>query len=133
MAQASGLLNVVRQIGGSFGVAVFGTMLARRTIYHTARYGEQVDQYSKTFRETLMHVQMWVVHTAGGSVASAAGKAKALIGQFLGTQAFIRATDDVFLLAGVILLAGIIPLLFVRRRRAGVHPAGARPVAAQDS
>jgi DHA2 family multidrug resistance protein len=34
IAQATGLFNVIRQIGGSFGVAVFGTLLIRREIFH---------------------------------------------------------------------------------------------------
>jgi len=33
MAQASGLFNVIRQIGGSFGVALFSTMLIRRRFF----------------------------------------------------------------------------------------------------
>ena len=43
MAQASGLINVIRQIGGSFGVAIFGTILTRRTIFHASIYGEQLN------------------------------------------------------------------------------------------
>lgn len=34
MAQASGLVNVIRQVGGSVGVALFGSILTRRTILH---------------------------------------------------------------------------------------------------
>ncbi|HEY6950815.1 MAG TPA: DHA2 family efflux MFS transporter permease subunit, partial [Bacteroidota bacterium] len=40
MAQASGLFNVLRQIGGSFGVALMGTLLTQRTTYHMTVYGE---------------------------------------------------------------------------------------------
>jgi len=119
MAQASGLLNVVRQIGGSFGVALFGTILTRRTIYHMTTYGEQVDQYSDTFRRTVTSLQSWVTQTTGSVGGEAAVRAKALIGNFIGTQAFIRAMDDVFILAGAILLAGIIPFFVIRSRRAG--------------
>jgi len=132
MAQASGLLNVVRQIGGSFGVAVFGTILARRTIYHAAMYGEQVNAYSDTFRQTLMKLQSWVVGATGSTPGEALTKAKALIEMFVSTQAFIRAIDDVFLLAGVILLIGIIPLLVIRTRRAVTRrPPGNKPVTAR--
>ena len=57
MAQASGLINVIRQLGGSFGVAVFGTILTRRTIYHMAMYGGQVNPNSDAFRQTVMRLQ----------------------------------------------------------------------------
>jgi len=132
MAQASGLLNVVRQIGGSFGVAVFGTILARRTIYHAATYGEQASAYSDSFQQTAMKLQSWAMHAAGSTAAKAMAQAKAMIGSFIGTQAFIRAVDDVFLLAAVVLLIGLVPLLLTRTRHAAARPRpGKKPVPAQ--
>ena len=131
MAQASGLLNVVRQIGGSFGVAVFGTILARRTIYHAAMYGEQANPYSDMYHQTIMRLQEWIVHTTGSTPAAAAAKAQALIGKFISTQAFIKAVDDVFLLAAIILLFGVIPLLFIRKRHSAAGRPGYRPAQSQ--
>jgi DHA2 family multidrug resistance protein len=130
MAQASGLLTVVRQIGGSFGVAMFGSILARRAIYHTAMYGEQADAYSDTFRHTVMKLQGWAVHAVGSTAHEAMAQAKAIIGQFIGAQAFIQAVDDVFLLAGAVLFLGVFPLLIVRRRRAGGGRPGLKPTRA---
>jgi len=122
MAQASGLLNVIRQIGGSFGVAVFGTLLTRRTIYHVARYGEQVNPASDAFKHTLAKLTTWAVHATGGTFGSAAEKAKAVIAMHVSNEAFIGAVDDVFLLAGVIVLISALPLLIVRSRRRNPSP-----------
>ncbi len=44
MAQATGLFNTIRQVGGSFGVAILGTFLTRRVIYHTAMYSQSVNR-----------------------------------------------------------------------------------------
>jgi DHA2 family multidrug resistance protein len=132
MAQASGLLNVIRQIGGSFGVAVFGSILTRRTIYHAATYGEQVNAYSDTFKYTVMKLQSWAMHVAGSTTGAALAKAKAQIGMFVANQAFIQAVDDVFLLAGVIVLIGVVPLFVIRTYKAGAHTRpGAKPVHAR--
>jgi DHA2 family multidrug resistance protein len=132
MAQASGLLNVVRQIGGSFGVAVFGSVLTRRTIYHAATYGEQVNAYSDTFKQTVMRLQSWAVHATGGTAGTAMAKAKAQIGIFIANQAFIQAVDDVFLVAAVIVLIGVIPVFFIRGSRTRArHRIGNAPVRAQ--
>ncbi|MCX6835840.1 MAG: DHA2 family efflux MFS transporter permease subunit [candidate division Zixibacteria bacterium] len=132
MAQASGLLNVIRQIGGSFGVAVFGTILTRRTIYHAATYGQQVDAYSDTFKQTVMKMQSWAVHATGGTTGAALAKAKAEIGLFVANQAFIQAIDDVFLLAGVIITIGVIPLFMIRTHKVKAHRhPGEKPVHAQ--
>jgi len=129
MAQASGLINVIRQLGGSFGVAVFGTILTRRTIYHMAMYGGQVNPYSDAFRQTVMRLQAHAVHTAGSTGAEAVNQARAQIGSFVANQAFIRAVDDVFLLAGGIILIGVVPAFFLKthkvasaRIRAGAKP-----------
>ncbi len=51
IAQASGLFNVLRQLGGSFGVALMGALLTRRMIYHTATYGQMVDANSPAFQQ----------------------------------------------------------------------------------
>jgi DHA2 family multidrug resistance protein len=125
MAQASGLINVIRQLGGSFGVAVFGTLLTRRTIYHAATYGEQIDAQSAAFRQTVMRLQSHALHATGGTAAEAAVKAKAQIGSFVANQAFIRAVDDVFLTAGVVILIGVVPVLFLRtHKRASARARG---------
>ena len=114
IAQASGLINVIRQIGGSFGVAVFGMILTRRTIYHSALYGEQLDPNSDIFKQTLMKLQYFASHTTGGTFDQAQGKAQALIYSFAQGQAFIQGVDDVFYLAGIIVLISIIPIILLR-------------------
>ncbi len=132
MAQASGLLNVIRQIGGSFGVAIFGTLLTRRTIYHMTTYGSQVNANSDAFRETVIRLQSWAAHSAGSPAGEAAVQAKAQIGMFVANQAFIQAVDDVFLLAGIIVLVGVVPLLIIRTHKTGARlQPGQRPAPAQ--
>jgi len=117
MAQASGLINVIRQIGGSFGVAIFGTVLTRRIIFHTSTYGEQINQYSESFRRTVIKLQHYVVSATGGTANQAAVKAKAMLGQFVAEQAFIQGIDDVFRVAAVIVLISAIPVFFLRSKK----------------
>jgi len=117
MAQASGLINVVRQIGGSFGVAAFGTILTRRTLFHAAIYGQQIDVSSESFQKTLSRLQNVAMAKTGGTAGAALAKAKAQIGSFVANQAFISAVADVFLLAGLIILLTAIPLFFLRTHK----------------
>jgi DHA2 family multidrug resistance protein len=117
MAQASGLINVIRQIGGSFGVALFGTILTRRTIFHSAIYGAQVDRYSPLFRQTTERLQHFASKAVGGTAADAAARAKALVITFVQKQAFIQAAGDVFLLAAGVCVLGALPLFFLRATR----------------
>jgi DHA2 family multidrug resistance protein len=127
MAQASGLFNVIRQVGGSFGVAILGAMLTRRMIYHSAMFGQAVDQSSAAFRQVVTRLQYFAQHTIGGTQAEATARAKAMIGEHLSNQAFVAAVCDDFFIAGAITLLCVVPLLFLRRRRkrSGVAPAPA--------
>jgi DHA2 family multidrug resistance protein len=127
MAQASGLINVIRQLGGSFGVAVFGTVLTRRTIYHMTTYGEQINPYSDAFKQTMLHLQSHARLATGGTSAEALVKAKAQIGSFVANEAFIRAIGDVFLLAGLAILLGVIPTIFLRTQKARARRRSAGP------
>ena len=117
MAQASGLINVIRQVGGSFGVAIFGTVLTRRTILHGANYGEQIDQYSEIYQHTIMKLQHFAGQATGGTSGDAVVKAKIMLGQFVQQQAFIQGVDDVFRLAAIIVLVSAIPVFFLRGKR----------------
>lgn len=125
MAQASGLINVIRQVGGSFGVAVFGTLLTQRTILHGAAYGQQINQYSDVFQNTMAGLKYYAVHATGGTLSQAATKASALLYMFVQNEAFISAIDDVFLVAGLIVLVSVVPVFFLRNARRKKGPGAA--------
>ncbi len=128
MAQASGLFNVIRQVGGSFGVAIIGTMLTRRIIYHSAMFGQAVNAASPEFNRASMALAHHAQVALGGNVAEAASRAKALLGVHLGQQAFVQAINDDFLIAAGITIVGVIPIFFLRHRKASHHE-GQKPVA----
>jgi DHA2 family multidrug resistance protein len=99
MAQASGIFNVVRQIGGSFGVAIFGTLMTRRVLLHLANFGSAVDAYSPVVRSTALRLQGFAQQAVGGTAADAAARAKTLIFGHVADQATVAAIDDDFLIA----------------------------------
>ncbi len=117
MAQASGLFNVIRQVGGSFGVALFGTLLTRRVIFHTASYGIAVDQHSSAFRNTMDKLTHFSQHVVGGSGNVSSMRGKGLIIGHVMKQAFVSAVNDDFLVAGAITILCLIPIFFLRRKR----------------
>jgi MFS transporter, DHA2 family, multidrug resistance protein len=123
MAQASGLINVIRQVGGSVGVALFGSILVRRTIFHTAMYGQQLNARSPVVAETLARLQHFATRAVGAPAGQAQAQAGALLGSVVGRQAFVSAVDDVFLAAGAVLIVSLLPILFLRSHRRGPRPA----------
>lgn len=114
IAQASGLFNVLRQLGGSFGVALMGALLTRRTIFHAAMYGQAVDQNSPAFRQITTHVAMFSQHAVGGSANVSAMRANALVSSHVFQQAFISAINDDFLIAGGITALTLVPIFLLR-------------------
>jgi DHA2 family multidrug resistance protein len=123
MAQASGMFNVIRQVGGSFGVAIFGTLMARRVVYHSAIFGGAVDAYSPVFRNVLLRLQFFAQRSLGGTGADAAARAKALVLSHVGKQAGVAAINDDFLVASAITFICLIFLFLLKtpklKRRTG--------------
>jgi len=117
MAQASGLFNVLRQIGGSFGVAIMGTLLTMRTDFHTTIYGESVVKSSPAAQNILLGLGRFAQQAVGGTAALSAMRAQALVGYNLALQAFVSAVDDDFFVAAAITILCAIPILFLRNRK----------------
>jgi len=108
MAQASGMFNVIRQIGGSFGVAIFGTLMTRRVILHLANFSSGVNAYSPVFKNTVQRLQGFAQHAIGGTASDAALRARALTYIHIGNQATVAAIDDDFLIAaGITILCTV--------------------------
>lgn len=125
IAQASGMFNVIRQIGGSFGVAIFGVMLTRRTLYHTAVFGQAVAQNSPQFQSVAYGLTHFIQQTTGSMYSIAATQARVLLGSHLAQQAFVQAVADNFFIAAAISLVAVVPVFFLKEthKKEGSAPA----------
>ncbi len=117
MAQASGLFNVIRQVGGSFGVAIMGTLLTDRTIFHTTMYGQSVSPASPVVQNVLLGLKNFSQYAVGGTLSLSAMRAEALLGYQISQQAFVSAVDDDFLVAAAITILCLVPILFLRYKK----------------
>ncbi|MCX6138885.1 MAG: DHA2 family efflux MFS transporter permease subunit [Ignavibacteriales bacterium] len=117
MAQASGMFNVIRQVGGSFGVAIFGTLVSRRVVYHTAMFSQAVDQTAPALKQMSFMLRQFAQQTVGGPAALAGQRANSLIANHIVQQAFVRSVDDAFLVAAGLTLLGILPVFVLRAKR----------------
>ncbi len=117
MAQASGLFNVIRQIGGSFGVAILGTILSTKIVFHTSIYGQMVNEYSPTFQNIFNQMKYFVMQTNGAMGKDLAAKTKVLMVSHISNQAFVQSIADDFLLAGAITFFCLVPLFFLKNTK----------------
>ena len=93
--QASALINVARNLGGSIGVSATQTLLARREQFHQARLAENFSASSLAYARTLkLAAANFAQHGTGA--ANAQHQATAWVGQVLVNQATLMSYIDVF-------------------------------------
>ncbi len=113
-SQASALINVARNLGGSIGVSMAQTLLARREQFHQARLAEHMTASSVPYRETLNQASSYFA-AHGATAPDAQSRAVAWIGETLMNQAAYLSYIDVF--AALALLAALlVPVAFLLRR-----------------
>jgi DHA2 family multidrug resistance protein len=111
--QATALSNMVRQLGGSFGIAMATTFISIRTVLHYNRLSEHISIYNQsTFDRLAAFTRLFM--SKGKDLISAQTSAAAAIEGSVYKQAMILTYNDVFLIVGVF-FALCIPLLLLFR------------------
>jgi DHA2 family multidrug resistance protein len=111
---ASGLMNLARNIGGSVGISVVTTMLARRAQHHQVNLAGHLSPGNPRFQSMLQGMTQ-TLQGRGFSPADAMHKAYGLLQGTLFRQANMLAYLDCFWLLGVATL-GMIPLVFLMKK-----------------
>jgi MFS transporter, DHA2 family, multidrug resistance protein len=120
MAQASGLNNVIRQVGGSFGVAMFSTLLTSRVVFHTQVFGQAMDPNSPAFHTVMQRMERFA-GTAGMVGTNAANAGKSILFSHISKQAFVDGINDNFLIASLFTLLCVIPVFFLRSKKRAIQ------------
>ena len=111
---ASGLMNLARNIGGSVGISVVTTLLARRTQFHQVRLVENLSAANPQFRSAL-HGMTSTFSGGGAGPGTALQQAYAMIQANVIRQATMLAYIDNFWLLGVVILC-LIPCVFLIKK-----------------
>jgi DHA2 family multidrug resistance protein len=114
MAQASGISNVIRQVGGSFGVALLTSIFSSRITFHSQLYGEALQSFSPVYQSVVSHLGRYVTSVTGNVGPTAVSQAKYILQSNITKQAFIQSIDDDFRLAAIITLISAIPVFFLK-------------------
>ncbi len=123
--QASSLINVARNLGGSMGVALAQTVLARREQFHQSRIVEHIGSWNPVYNQTLRQVENYFkTKPLTGEGASAAQSAVGYVGQQVQAQVSLWAYIDVFFALSLVGLAITVFAMTLRpNRSAPAHPA----------
>ena len=128
MAQASGIMNTVRQIGGSLGVALLSTLLTSRVNFHSQMYGNSIQSGSQTFQYVTKNMAYYIQQHGGGSFTTALKQGQSLLMSNVGTQAFVQGVNDDFLVAACISMLGFIPIIFLRSKKKALKSIETEPI-----
>ncbi len=120
----SGMTNLARNIGGSVGISMVETLLARRSQFHQDRLAGNFSLYSEPFRSAARGTAQALVHR-GVSVADAPQQAYGELFRGLQQQASALAyIDTIWIFAGV--CAVMVPIAFLMKKNVpGAGPKGA--------
>jgi DHA2 family multidrug resistance protein len=111
---ASGLVNLARNIGGSVGIAFATTMISRRAQLHQNILSAHTSPYDPQFTTTLASIkQALVAH--GMSTVEAGQRAAAMVYATLQQQASLLSYVDVFRIMAMVFLA-VIPFALLARK-----------------
>jgi DHA2 family multidrug resistance protein len=110
MGQATAMYNLLRNMGGSVGIAVVTTLLARRSQFHQARLVDHLSVFDPAYALAKSKVAAALV-AQGGAGAGADGM---IYGQLL-RQSRMLAFNDVFFVSSVLMLSVLILVFFMRR------------------
>jgi len=114
MGNATSLFNLMRNIGGSVGIAMTGTMLARQTQATTNMLGANVTLYSPAARAMFAQTRAAFM-ASGADPTTATNRAYAAMFGMVQRQASMVSFVSIFQLLGFLFFA-LLPLILLMRR-----------------
>ena len=123
MGNATSIFSLVRNIAGSFGIAIITTLLARRAQFHQFRFTEHLNPFDAKYQFSMYKAASILGAKTGGANNMAAN---GLIYQQLIKQSNLFSFTDVFYFSTIIMLC-VVPLVLLLKRpknantRAMVH------------
>jgi DHA2 family multidrug resistance protein len=122
--ESSAIINMMRNLGGSFGIAIATTLLVRRQQYHQNVLVAHVTPYHSAYNATIETMQR-AFASQSASAADALHHAQALLYAMVQKQAAMLSYIDGFWVMAVISLAMVPFVLLLRKAK----PSAAGPPA----
>jgi DHA2 family multidrug resistance protein len=120
MGNATALFNLIRNLGGSFGIAFVSTVLARRAQFHQSNLVSHLTPFDMPYQIAVEKLKAFF-HTLGFTDTMAKMAADGSIYRNLIKQASMIAFNDTFWLMSIMLVATLPLLLIFKRPRHGEH------------
>jgi DHA2 family multidrug resistance protein len=114
LGYATGIMNLFRNIGGSGGIAMVTTSLARRQQFHQQVLVSHLTPMDASYNG-MLHNTAATIAAQGATAADAAAQAQGVLYGVVQKHSAMLAVADTFWLLGVVFL-GLIPIVMFLRR-----------------
>jgi DHA2 family multidrug resistance protein len=122
---ASGISNMVRNLGGAIGTAVLVTVVTKREQFHSNIIGQSVDLSREEVRTRIAQLTNYFISRGVPDPASARHQAIVALGNAVKRQALVMGFSDTFAVIGVVLLLSAVAILLTKKLTTGTGAAGA--------
>jgi len=112
---ASGLFNMMRNLGGAIGIAALQTLLTKREQYHSNVFSQSVSVFEQATRDRIDQLTHYFMNHGVVDRVDAVHRAYVAIGKIIQKQAFILAFSDTFYVLGVALIVALIASLMLKK------------------
>jgi DHA2 family multidrug resistance protein len=119
--QGAALNNMMRQLGGSFGLAMVNTYLANRNAVHRSDLISYIRPDSTVAMERIERMTRYFI-SKGANITDAHNAALKMIDLSVTKQASLLSFNDAYLIVGSVFLTAL-PLLLFAAKRKGARPA----------
>ncbi|MDB6164694.1 MAG: EmrB/QacA family drug resistance transporter [Xanthomonadaceae bacterium] len=116
---ASAMFNMMRNLGGSVGIAVLETFVTKREQFHSSIITGDVSLLNEATRQRIASLQTYFMANGASDAASAWHAAVVQIGRTIRAQSYFLAYSDAFYLMGAALLLALVTSLGMRKSSGG--------------
>lgn len=116
LGSASGLFNMMRNLGGSIGIATLATLLTQREQFHSNRLGNNISLFSPETQERLDRMTQFFVDK-GADLNTARNQALAAIDNVVRREAYVMAFNDCFYFIALALILSSLAVVFFKKTR----------------
>jgi len=125
LGNATSIYNLMRNIGGSFGIATMTTFLARRSQLHQNQLVSHITPYDHTADTMFRGMQSWFM-AHGADRVDAMHKSMGALYGMVQQQAMLLSFVEAFWVMGVMFLC-MVPLVLMMRNARDLHPHEKQP------